>query len=474
MTGRVQEGTTATAKVTLKITPVLRWYGYGPGDLPPAGKIYIAQQAGGSTQVMPWIVTPYGGVPGSATFSPTYSNPLGGIPVKRETSGDQTSSIKLIQRDNTSRKTEISLDELTISTPSGTGTSTTAASGAGYKARLDTRSVAIGRVDARGPIKQKGAPGVTIDEAKDEWVDVDGTGHGHTTYSYNYEAILAPAIMRSYHNWQNFTAAAGGWSSSATGTWSLNQADDTKTQYKIDMDFGKPELAQVGFDTSGQWRGDPTDPKKKTITYTITDNGTTATANYKLMQHDEWETGDQIGTTVEQQVVDRWQPFPAWYSNPYNTQNNPGVMSKKYGVSYDASVSQEFKTKKEVGSKLGVDAGVDGGALVPALKKKGITLGATGEAHIAVASESTTQQANSQKMTYSIEPPVDINPGEEALPLIEVLAKRQKFKVFHFGESGFLSESEVTVDTAGDAPFRPTWERRRIQGAGGQPPATGG
>ncbi len=52
----------------------------------------------------------------------------------------------------------------------------------------DTRSVQIGRNGAPAAKKTNDS---TLDKTKDEWVEADGTGHGHTRYSYKYEGYWA-------------------------------------------------------------------------------------------------------------------------------------------------------------------------------------------------------------------------------------------------------------------------------------------
>lgn len=62
-----------------------------------------------------------------------------------------------------------------------------------FQATKDNRSVLLSRYCADTP-KQKGASGVIIDEARDEWLDTDGTAHGHSIYAYDYERFVPDGV----------------------------------------------------------------------------------------------------------------------------------------------------------------------------------------------------------------------------------------------------------------------------------------
>jgi len=246
------------------------------------------------------------------------------------------------------------------------------------------------------------------------------------------------------------------------------------------MIFGTPQMILDPSQTFYIWDGNPTGSTDKTISYSVTDSSTgtavTATAQYKLTLHDEWEVKDEIPPAdpqaAAQTVIGTWTPFSAWASNPiYTPSAPPATLHRTYGVSYDASTSQEFTKTVSKGASGKMDAGLDATVISPWLKAKGVTLGLTGTANIAVASEAVTKTANSQKLTYTVEPPIDIAAGEEARPIIQILAKKQQFKVWHFGEGGFLSEDIVTTYTQDETPFRPIWEKRNIVTT---PPGNGG
>lgn len=164
--------------------------------------------------------------------------------------------------------------------------------GFNLNAQVDNRTAFISRVGAPTP-KRKGAPGVTINEAKDEWVNTDGTRYGHTTYSYNYWTVPGAAvdielpIKRSHYNVQEFRHSSSGFTSYSY-TWSPSDTNDTVTEHKQQMDFGTPELG-----LSGDWTGSATGQRKQIITYDLTDNSTTppttAKSRYELTVHDRWE-----------------------------------------------------------------------------------------------------------------------------------------------------------------------------------------
>jgi len=292
----------------------------------------------------------------------------------------------------------------------------------------------------------------TLNQDRDEWVEADGTGHGHTTYSYNYESKWVPLIKRSYYNWQTFTASASGnWSPNATGTWSPSDADDTKTQHKQSMDFGKPELsADYG------WIGDETGIGKASVDYTITDSSTgtpvTAKAHYDLKLHDEWEFNRMLDNVN-----------PSVYSSASLFQYN-------YPNQTDAPITAKFKiTNKTSESKSGelkADAGI--GVDLPAIKKLGIKfdpINVDVNADFKVSSETTTEA--------DFEQPVSISPGKFRYIVLNRLCHYRRFVLDHWGAGGFIGESTVETSTFNDinaAPLLPLWsDEQDIPGG-----ATGG
>jgi hypothetical protein len=191
--------------------------------------------------------------------------------------------------------------------------------------------VLISRAGAPTP-KKKGEPGVTIDEASDEWVDVDGTGYGHTTYSYEAEELI-PTLDPLTHwvdrmNAQSFQAARTGyWSSNTSWQWVPPDSSDTVSAHSQDMPKGTMNRP---FSVLEQWDGTPTGTSQKIITYTATDNmdGFQARAKYILTLHDKYENkrNDTPATTVVRHRFDfspkNWSSCESNAAEPLNVSWN--------------------------------------------------------------------------------------------------------------------------------------------------------
>lgn len=342
-----------------------------------------------------------------------------------------------------------------------------------FGGEISDYSLGLSRVGAPPPVSQSN-PDFNAD--RDEYIDGDGEYHGHTTYSYNsyFEDTNGTALLTVPHpNVQNFAASlslptgeVGQWQ------WTPPSDDDTEESHSQEMPYGSVDLKTVldssppqSWEGTTTWEGTPTGTEQKIVTYSFTTSpGLELSSHYHITLHDPYEIKDQIGATDPQHVDSTWYPFSGWTANPIPSAPapSPAPIHPTYGVSYSDSVTQEHQIKVNKGSKAEVAAGLDAGKLVPWLTGQGITLGVTGEASIAVASEQTTTTTNNQSLTYTIQPPSTIMPGWEARPAIQVLVERKQFKVLRWGPSGFLGEQVLTVDTTDDTPYRPIWEYREI------------
>ena len=178
-----------------------------------------------------------------------------------------------------------------------------------FSSRLDNRSVRLSRDGA--PAAKK-ATDPNLNQARDEWVDADGTCHGHTLASY-WERIMLPPVPPQTKNQiqddprdviQTFTATPSGtWSNNLQFQWTPSETTDTidhssQTMPRTDA-VNNPEgftdhlfeQVQTSEEEKG-WLNTPAAKGKEFIvTYDLTDNAdkATATAKYKLTLHDEWE-----------------------------------------------------------------------------------------------------------------------------------------------------------------------------------------
>jgi len=132
----------------------------------------------------------------------------------------------------------------------------------------------------------------TLNKDHDEWVEADGTGHGHTRYSY-YESDAAGGNPVLHTNTQNFTANRFGyWGANLSWLWepggnpSAASGTDSNT---MEMTTGSLYKDSYG---DGGWKGSPTSPTTPLYTYTLREDGgdgAKATAKYYLTLHDEFE-----------------------------------------------------------------------------------------------------------------------------------------------------------------------------------------
>ena len=172
---------------------------------------------------------------------------------------------------------------------------------------LDNREVYLTRGSSAPKIK--GAPGVTIDEAHDEWREVDSNGlwttHGQSRYSYQSLDPTDPGTLLYDTHTQVVTNAigankSGSWSSNLSATWSPGSNFDTTGSTRVDSPDGgavlnnatvydRPDLG-TGLLQPG-WYKTPSSGTGPNVTYSLTDkaDGAKATAKYVLQLHDEWE-----------------------------------------------------------------------------------------------------------------------------------------------------------------------------------------
>lgn len=193
----------------------------------------------------------------------------------------------------------------------------------------DSRGVRIVRNGAPTP---KSANDPTLDKSKDEWVDADGTGHGHTTHSESM-----PNGTTTWNN-QTFTAnvvRAGhqivSWSWSPQGSalpqGTPNLPADTETSATRAMSPWQYESQQ------------PIAPVE-TYTYKATfEDGVVASANYQLTIHTDYEdnSGGVTGVAPEESNVRR---HPYSTTSPAATSNGQTLTAS--ATNYAWSVSPRF------------------------------------------------------------------------------------------------------------------------------------
>jgi len=174
-------------------------------------------------------------------------------------------------------------------------------------AGFDSRTVWLTR-GSSAP-KVKGDPGVTIDEARDEWREADSKGiwttHGQTRWSYTdfigSSSPFDPPAKDVVNVQVVGSQSSGGWSGTTSYTWSSPNTYDQKSSHRETISFGSAhhieDAASSPPTTLPGWDG-KSGSGQATVTYTLTDKGpnpATATAKYVFNLHDEFEN-PQVGT----------------------------------------------------------------------------------------------------------------------------------------------------------------------------------
>ncbi len=329
-----------------------------------------------------------------------------------------------------------------------------------YQVQADDRLVRLSRSGAPTPRFEQDS-GLT--KNRDEWVEADGTGHGHTLASY-YERVLttAPFIGDTTSDdprdvTQTVQANhSGGWSNQLSAKWTpsvsqdQNEAETTDTNnpdYQIRMmprsnAIHNPEgIGTVGgFDAAGVmpggWLNTGSPGDEVTFEYELTDNGgsvpgMTATAAYHLKLHDEWEN----------ETTDARYPSGESTEEFYYVPQNATPVSKDQQVTWQTSQTTSFK----IALKSYFEAGFG--------------LGDWGKAGGSVAVEREvqwdTEWSTTAKQPSAIYTDEKYNDQVRYLPIVVFTATRGHKLVDHFGVGGFVpaaSTSELAGSLKGMTP----------------------
>lgn len=329
-----------------KVRAVFKWQGDDPQDNPPQdGTLYVKVTS-----------MAYLGVSGEQFYDIEIDNGFG-APVVNYTS----QGVHLVQS-KTNGQQEVKTPFITLKAKGRAEGNDGAWVGAylSYNAEKDNRGVKITRSDAPAP-KQKGAPGVVIDESKDEWIDVDGTGHGHSIYTYlnTYQNPTAPSphpypnppVTVTVPNVQTFNAVRSGtwigplswqWTPSEDGSGTL-PADDINT-HQQEMPNGTANLEY------GAWAGTPSGTSQKIITYDLTDgnDGAKVKARYYLTLHDPWEVVIHNTATAKRDY--RPHPYGGWVEASEDNDTLTGDLTQ----SHEMTVGVTF-SGPPIGDLIGID-----------------------------------------------------------------------------------------------------------------------
>lgn len=334
-----------------------------------------------------------------------------------------------------------------------------------YSAIVDNRKVQLSRQGAPAP-KLESDP--TLDKIKEEWVEADGTGHGHTLASYHEYVALPPASMeehltldpRDVYNAVN-VVRNGNWSptENVSYIWTpqkpaanadpgdvANQESqegvieaETKSYQLRSMPFSNalsnpegwgviPALEMIAKSPALEgWENLPSNKKGSVINYqyelTDHDDEQKRTGKYSLTLHDEWENAipnpdiswiDGNGVT---HVGQSWVIHHRALSVPRII--GPQTDKTWTFANITASLSAELKTDFQAGFK----------------QKDWLNLSGS--------FESSAKLEITASMEISA-PKLTITGGQDALPCIQYTVKTDHKLVDHFKTSGWDRNSART------------------------------
>jgi hypothetical protein len=214
----------------------------------------------------------------------------------------------------------------------------------------DSRSVQIGRARSGNPLRPANDP--DLDPKIDDWLEADGTMHGHTRYSYDESTGPGNPIFRP--NKQNFTAShSGPWGTWLDYSWSPTGGlpDDPTDDDTISSSTQYMPRGSLYKNAHGDWKGSASSPTTLMVTYSLQDmggaDGAKATAKYYLMLHDQFE---EIPGTHN---VNHLFTNPRRLGGPILGPGNPGG-SKTAEVGYSMGVTFSGAPAKWMADVLGI------------------------------------------------------------------------------------------------------------------------
>ena len=346
----------------------------------------------------------------------------------------------------------------------------------------DNRTVSTSRVGAPIPKKEKvvvnGALVNNPDliKSRDEWIAADGTGYGHTRWSYKERVLnganpveLAAGIFGyPLYNDDNVPVTqiiqatpSGGWSNDTSGTWNPSDPSDSKLLHSQEMPQGgavhNPEgieriwiqLPDGGLFATQKdavpkgWLNTPSTgtPNPVIVEHKLTDNadGTIAKSKYVLNLHDEWEN-----------------PTDDTRISPPNAPTEQGVSyEEQYLVPQGAiAVTKDTEATWQIGQTT--DFVVE----LKAFFEASFGLGDWGKIGGNAEAKQTINRQNVLQTQAGKPSEIAAFNGHDALnarylSVVVYQAKRAHKLVDHFGASGFLPHSATTswVDPATNQPM---------------------
>ncbi|PQV63177.1 hypothetical protein B1R32_1142 [Abditibacterium utsteinense] len=228
-----------------------------------------------------------------------------------------------------------------------------------------------------------------LNKDRDEWVEADGTGHGHSRHSYKERIDTSTSYYPTWEDVpiklsQTFSASLGsGWSPSSVGTWSNSHPYDrpfssnSPASHVENLPDSGALLNSAGVDTMALplapgWYDTPSSGSDVTVSYDLEDATQTPSikekATYILKLHDEWEnpTPDRDETWTRCFFDNPERPYSN-DSGTGNTEPKKWEMVTKATQSLEASLGLDFKLHDAI--NIGASAKV--GTIVEITKTSG-------------------------------------------------------------------------------------------------------
>ena len=244
----------------------------------------------------------------------------------------------------------------------------------------DFRSVALTRARSSNPLRSASDP--YLDPKRDDWIEADGTMHGHTRFSYDESTGPGNPVFRP--NKQNFTAShSGPWGTYLDYSWSPVGGGWGDPGDTINSSTQQMPRGSLYKNAHGDWKGSASSPTTQAYTYTLQDmggaDGAKATAKYYLMLHDEFERNYPEVVTHPNTNV-RIAPGAQWVTSTRDGSALQVYAEQSYGWSVDVSFT-------------GTPAGFVAGQL-------GITAGGSRNASASVGQSATLTNVDKDYATY--------------------------------------------------------------------------
>ncbi len=227
-------------------------------------------------------------------------------------------------------------------------------------------SLNISRAGARA-LTSRNDPNFNAD--RDEYIDADGNGHGHTIYSYYEEAHTNGGGTDVPHpNVQYFSAGVAAPYGSTVGPWQWTPSENNDSEFSHSQEMPFGSLKQTDWRVGRvKWKGTPAGTQQKIVSYSNTKDGVEMKARYELTVHEPWEIVT-TNTAAPARLNYRPHPYGSWVGASHDGDTVTGQLDQSYGwdvgvtftgpgeliagiIGIDVSASRNASTSVSVGNE---------------------------------------------------------------------------------------------------------------------------